>query len=173
MGLGETYMRKSYAVAAALLVSVATPLTLGAQAAADTTRTVLFVCEHGTVKSLLAKLLFERYATAAGLPVRAVSRGTQADSVVPGWMQQALGRDGLALGAWRPQALRAPDLASASYVVSFDVPRSATDAARSPRAQWDGMPSVSQDYAGGRAAIERRVRELVDSLARASERGRQ
>lgn len=37
-----------------------------------------------------------------------------------------------------------------------------------PRAQWDGLPSVTQDYAAGRDAIKARVRLLVDPLRRAT-----
>jgi arsenate reductase (thioredoxin) len=128
--------------------------------------TVLFVCEHGTVKSLLARVLFEQYAREAGLHMRAVSRGTHPDSAVAPWMTQRLTLDGVALGAWRPRALGPQDLAGASYVVSFDVPPAATAATRAPRAQWDGLPSVSQDYARGRDAIDARVHQLVDSLKR-------
>jgi arsenate reductase (thioredoxin) len=130
-------------------------------------QTVLFVCEHGTVKSLMAKVLFEQYAKEVGLQMRAESRGTNADSVVPSWMIRGLTLDQVQLGAWRPQTLAAADLASASYIVSFDVPPAATIAAQSPRAQWDGLPSVSQDYSKGRDAIKARVRQLVDSLKRA------
>ena len=46
------------------------PLMLGAQqATARPASSVLFVCEHGTVKSLLAKLLFDEYAAEVGPPV--------------------------------------------------------------------------------------------------------
>lgn len=161
-------MKRWYRTTAVLTLIVAASLDLGAQRV--TTRapeTILFVCEHGTVKSLLAKVLFEEYAAEVGLPVRALSRGTRADSTVPPWMQQRIADDHFTLGNWRPQALRPEDLASASYVISFDVPSSATAAAGAPRAQWDGLPSVSKDYPSGRDAIKARVHQLVDSLVRA------
>lgn len=129
--------------------------------------TVLFVCEHGTVKSLLAKLLFERLARDAGLKVTAVSRGTKADSAVPAWMQQGLMADRVTLGSWKPRTLQRADLSSASLIISFDIPDSAFATGGVPRARWDDTPSVSKDYAKGRDAIERRVRLLVDSLKRA------
>jgi len=156
-----------------LLIAVGvSPRWLVAQGdSAHPRKTVLFVCEHGTVRSLLAKVLFEQYASEIGLDVRAVSRGTHADSALPTWMQQKLAADRVTLGAWHPQTLRAADLGSASYVVSFDLPPSATAAARAPRAQWDGLPSVSGDYAAGRDAIKSRVHILADSLKRASRKG--
>ena|ERR1043166_5833039 len=132
--------------------------------------TVLFICEHGSVKSLLAKTLFEQYAKDAGLTMTAESRGTHADSVVPPWMITNLATDGLSIGGFKPRQLAEADLIGASMVVSFDVPAEATAAAKSPRAQWDGLPSVTQNYAVGRDAIKARVRQLVDSLKRAARR---
>lgn len=148
------------------------PLSSGAQARTSIAPrdTILFVCEHGTVKSLLAKLEFERQAAAAGLFMTAVSRGSAADSVVPPWMHQALERDGDKLGSWKPQLLQRSDLKSATLVVSFDLPTSTVAGSAGPSQQWDGLPSVSQNYAGGRAAIRQRVSQLVDSLKAARHR---
>ena len=151
------------------MLIAAAPRRLSAQqGVARPQETVLFVCEHETVRSLLAKLLFDEYAAEVGLPMRSVSRGTRADSAVPPWMERKLTTDHVALGAWRPQPLRPLDLAAASYVVSFDVPSAATDGARGARVQWDGLPSVSRDVATGRDALKVRVHQLVDSLKRAS-----
>lgn len=164
-------MKQSHRIAAVLIL-IATSFRLGAQQAAAApvkpVKSVLFVCEHGTVRSLLAKVLFEQYAAEAGLPMQAVSRGTRADSVVPGWMMKGLDADHVTLGSWRPQTLGPADLASAAFVVSFDVPVAATAGARAQRVQWDGLPSVSADYATGRDAIKVRVHALVDSLKRAN-----
>lgn len=164
-------MHRLYTIAAAVLASTAVaPSAGGAQRVpARPTETVLFVCEHGTVRSLLAKLLFEQYAREVGLPMHAVSRGTRADSAVPPWMLRRLAADHVTLGAWHPRTIRPADLTNAAYVVSFDVPRDATAATRAPRAQWDGLPSVSKGYAAGRDAIKVRVHALVDSLKRARE----
>ena len=165
-------MIRRYKTVALLMLGLGVvPRGIGAQQAiAPEQGTVLFVCEHGTVRSLLAKVLFEEYARAVGLQMRAVSRGTRADSVVPPWMTRGLAADHVTLGPWRPQTLRPGDLANASYVVSFDVPRGATAAARAPQTQWDGLPSVSQDYPRGRDAIKARVHQLVDSLKRAKDK---
>jgi hypothetical protein len=121
---------------------------------------------------LLAKVLFEEYAAEVGLNMKAVSRGTRADSIVPPWMLQGLAADHVAIGSWRPQTLLPDDLTNASFVVSFDVPMAATAGARVPQAHWDSLPSVSRDYATGRDAIKVRVHQLVDSLKRASNVGR-
>src|SRR6478736_3505896 len=109
--------------ALAAFVSFCAPLDLsGQRIPATPEKTILFVCEHGTVKSLLAKVLFEQYAQEVGLHMRAESRGTHADSIVPPWMLRGLALDNVDLGSWHPQALRSTDLAAASYIISFDVP---------------------------------------------------
>ena len=164
-------MKQLHRIACVFLLILASSPRAGAQkAASPPAPTVLFVCEHGTVRSLLAKVLFEEYAAEAGLRMQAVSRGTRADSTVPPWMLQGLAADHVTLGSWQPQTLRPMDLASASHVVSFDVPRDATAGTHASREQWDGLPSVSKDYAVGRDAIKARVHQLVDSLKRAEKR---
>ena len=165
-------MKRSHRIAAPLILSAILALTASAQRAVVPPPTVLFVCEHGTVRSLLAKVLFEQYAGEVGLRMKAVSRGTHADSIVPPWMQQGLSADHVVMGPWRPQTLRPEDLADAAYVVSFDVPLSATTGALGQREQWDGLPSVSKDYTNGRDAIKLRVHALVDSLKRAGKPGK-
>lgn len=55
-------------------------------------QTVLFVCEHGAVKSVVAAAHFNRLAAERAFPFRAVSRGTAPDSTVPARIG-----DGLAL----------------------------------------------------------------------------
>lgn len=165
-------MRRLLSIAQIALVC-ALPVTAAAQRASHASHgTVLFVCEHGNVKSLIAKVFFEQYAREAGLDMQALSRGTRADTVVPPWMIRGLSGDHIELGAFHPQQLGPADLAAASYVVSFDVPSAATAAAKAPREQWDGLPSVTENYARGRDSIRARVRHLVDSLKRAERRAR-
>jgi len=46
------------------------------------TRTVVFVCQHGAAKSVLAATLLERLAAEQGLPLRALARGTEPSPLV-------------------------------------------------------------------------------------------
>jgi arsenate reductase len=132
---------------------------------------VLFVCEHGSVKSLLAKLLFEQEARREGLEVRAVSRGISPDAEVPVWMRAALRRDGFDIGQWRPTALSAADIPSAHRVVIFDVNLPSDTEAQPTLERWDGLPPVSEDYLAGRDAIASRIEELVRELKGQAEAG--
>jgi arsenate reductase len=155
------------ALLAALLVTCASTSAAAQQRPAATAPgTVLFVCEHGTVKSLLAKLLFDEYAAEVGLPMRAESRGTAVDSAVPPWMRARLDESPLRFDGFRPRALAAPDLAMADLVVTFDLPPAVVAGAPAPAVRWDSMPAASQRFEASRDAIKARVRALVDSLNR-------
>lgn len=139
-----------------------TPTQVSAADQGSETEKVLFVCEHGSVKSLLAKLLFEQVAAREGLMIHAVSRATAPDAEVPEWMRRALEQDGFNIGSWRPVALSAADVRSARLVVTFDVtlqPEGHTETER-----WDGLPAVSKNYVAGREAIAARIEELVREL---------
>ena len=130
-------------------------------------RQVLFVCEHGSVKSLMGKLLFEQAAAREGLAVTAVSRGTAPDAEVPDWMRAALERDGFQIDAWQPTELSEADIRSARYIVTFDVSLPSNGDAEIEH--WDGLPALSKDYVAGREAIAARVKQLVVELQQANE----
>lgn len=144
------------------------PETLSSQvrpgAVADS-QTVVFVCEHGTVKSVVALAYFRQLAQERRLNIRAISRGTAPDSAVPARVREGLRLDGLPLGPFTPMQFTLADLASAIAVISFDQPTIADIVAgRVPTAQWDGLPAVSEDYRIARDSIRHRVARLVDSL---------
>lgn len=170
--LTRTRMHVRWSGRAGLTTVLATAVTLPSPASAQQAKkvghpvnTVLFVCEHGTVKSLVAKLEFERAARARGLFMRAASRGSAPDSALPPWMRDNLERDGALLGDWRPLRLTQADLDSAIVIVSFDLPTGVFGTSSGRRERWDGLPALSQNYLAGRNAIRTRVRRLVDSLA--------
>jgi arsenate reductase len=138
----------------------------GAPTDAAQPETVLFVCEHGIAKSLIARLLFERYAREAGLTVRAESRATAPDGSLPPWVLAGLGAKRLDAGGFSPRPLDDDALKGATRVVSFDLPDVATTASACAVTgeQWDGVPHASEDFDASHAAIDQRVRELVQRL---------
>jgi arsenate reductase len=172
--MNRLFPRRTFVLASLFFcVQLAGPARAAAQrATASAPSQVLFVCEHGTVKSLLATLLFNEYVAEVGLPMRAISRGSAADSVVPVWMKEKLAANHLTIGSFQPRALGHADLLEAAYVVSFDLPDAVTAGAPAPRARWDSLPPASQDFDGSQRAIKARVHQLVDSLnlARTSRR---
>jgi len=127
---------------------------------------VVFVCEHGAVKSQVAAALFNRTAAERGLAVRAISRGTMPDDDVPDLVRDHLRAAGMEIGDARPVGLRATDGLEARLVVAFDVEVPAEVSRGVPVRRWDGTPSVMSDHVAGCDAIAARVLEMVGELER-------
>ncbi len=151
-------------------------MSLGAQAPAqgvaasgpsESTR-VVFVCEHGSVKSLIAMAYFNRRAQERGLAYRAVARGSAPEPIVPGPVREGLRTDGFDVSDFVPQLFEASDVDDAFLVVSFDQDIAKTVGGRARHFRWDNLPGVLTDYAGGRDAIVRHVDELIDEAARSA-----
>jgi protein-tyrosine-phosphatase len=126
---------------------------------------VVFVCEHGSVKSLVAMEHFNRKARERGLPYHAVARGIVPERAVPEAVQAGLRTDGFETSDFLPQSLTASDVDHAVLVVSFDQDITKVVAGKARHLAWDNLPGVLADYPRGRAAIVKRVDSLVDELA--------
>ena len=127
---------------------------------------VVFVCEHGSVKSLVAMMYFNRRVEERGLPYRAVARGTAPEPIVPAAVRDGLRTDGFEVSAFKPRKLGVSDVDDALLVVSFDQDLSKFLDSKVRYVKWDDLPGVLSDYARGRAEISRHVDELIDALAR-------
>jgi protein-tyrosine-phosphatase len=127
--------------------------------------TVLFVCEHGGAKSVLAATYFNHLATHHGLAMRALARGVSPDAEVPRAVVEGLARAGLAPCIITPVALAQEDLVNAGRVITFDQPQITTRVSQRERViAWNDLPAVSADFDIARDAIVARVRILVDAL---------
>ena len=126
---------------------------------------VVFVCEHGAAKSVLAATEFNLLAEARGVPVRALARGTAPDSTIAPIVIDRLAREGIELATVVPTALASVDLDGALRVVTFDQPQvAAIVPPHVPVETWNDMPAVSADFDGARRAIRANVRVLLDKL---------
>jgi protein-tyrosine-phosphatase len=126
---------------------------------------VVFVCEHGSAKSLVAASLFERMAKEKGVEARAISRGTSPDPSVPEVVVQALRGDGFDVSSFRPQALTSADVAGAARVVAIGVDLGPLGTKAGPRAvRWDGVPPVSTSYPEARRDLVARIERLLEEL---------
>jgi len=157
-----------------LLCSLA--LLFGAQAlaqgiAANSLREpvqVVFVCEHGSVKSLVAMEYFNRSAQKRGLAYRAIARGTAPEPTVPSSVREGLRTAGFDVSHFVPRLFEASDVADALLVVSFDQDIAKIVGGKARHVAWDNLPGVLADYARGRDEIVRHIDELVDELARSA-----
>jgi len=127
------------------------------------TSTIVFICLHGSAKSLIAAQHFTRLAQSRGLDYEAESAGLEPDSEVPPPVVAGLARDGFDVAEYVPRAVDPAHLADAARVVSFgcELP-AATGAAVQER--WDDLPLVSDGFDRARDAIVDRVERLIDSL---------
>lgn len=143
-------------------------LSCGIAAAAEDTaaKQVVFVCEHGNVKSLMAASYFNQLAEQQHLPFHAISRGAAPDSTtVPQPIVAGLRADGIDVSGFRPVKLGQPDLADAAHVVMIGVDLPAGLQARESRIEeWEDVPPASTNYAAARAALQAHVADLIARL---------
>ena len=125
---------------------------------------VVFVCEHGSAKSVLAAIEFNRWAEARGTSMRAVARGTAPDLAIAPVVVERLAQEGVELSE-TPKAFASSELRGAACVVTFDQPQvAAMIPTEVPIETWDGLPAVSSEFDSARRAIRGKVRELLDVL---------
>jgi hypothetical protein len=128
--------------------------------------TVLFVCQHGAAKSVLAAACFQRLADARGARVRALAAGTEPDPELAPAVVRALLAEGIDLRGERPRPLLAADVASARRVVSFGPEVRSPGPSALPVLRWDDVPALSEDFERGRAAILARLPALLEEVCR-------
>jgi arsenate reductase (thioredoxin) len=124
---------------------------------------VLFVCLHGSAKSLIAAEYFNRLATARGLGARATSAGTEPDDAIPPHVIGGLASDGIDVAGRRPRRPTTTDVENATVVVTFGCDLGGLSAGPRRIERWDDVPAVSEDFAKARAAIVARVTVLLDT----------
>lgn len=148
-----------------LVVAVLAALAVaGAPAPAPTH--VVFVCEHGSVKSLIAMAWFDRLAAERGLKLRARSRGTTPDASVPPAIVEKLRGDGFDVSAFEPRALSKADLEGAARVVAIGVDVApVTGGATVAVDRWDAIPPATEGYDQARDALKAEVEALLRKLA--------
>ena len=127
---------------------------------------VLFVCLHGSAKSLIAMGHFRRLAEQRGVSVVVESAGLEADAQIPPRVIEGLSNDGIDVRERQPHQLAAPDVAKASHVVTFACDLGAMDSGSATRVRWDDVPAVSDGYKPARDAIVARVTSLLEELSR-------
>ena len=128
---------------------------------------VVMVCEHGSVKSLMAASLFNRAAAERDLPFRAVARGLTPDKAVPPAIAAALEKEGFAVTDFTPEAISGADMANASRIIAIGVDTKSLGPIAQPIVEtWNDVPAASTDYAAARASLQQHVDALLADLER-------
>jgi len=138
---------------------------MAGQARTATGPAVVFVCEHGAAKSVIATAYFNKIAAERGLPVRATFRGTAPQEALSVRTLEGLHADGIPIPEGRPAGIRDEDVTNATYIfaIGCGLPSKATASGKA--ASWDDVPD-DQGYGPMRDAIKRHVEELIAQLQR-------
>jgi arsenate reductase (thioredoxin) len=129
----------------------------------DHNSTIVFVCEHGAAKSILAAAYFNQLAGENKLSFRAIARGTHPDAELSLKTIAGLQEDGLIPTESIPTQLTLEDVESAKQIVSFcELPEAYRQ--KAVVEQWHEIPAVSEDYEKARDAIIAQLQKLIDDL---------
>jgi protein-tyrosine-phosphatase len=124
---------------------------------------VLFVCEHGTVKSPIARELMRRRAAERGLAVWVRSRGVAPEEGGTPELAAALAADRIDPKREPLQKLRKSDFGWADIIVHFHpVPFNASG---KKLRDWGATPSPNRHYDESMASLTRAIDALLDELA--------
>jgi protein-tyrosine-phosphatase len=150
----------------AILVLIAAANVCGGWAAqaGATGPKVVFVCEHGAAKSVIAAKEMEKLARERGIAVRTATRGTSPDAEIPEYVRSGLKKDGIDVRGVKPVKVTREDLRDADVVVSFGPDLSAM-AGSTRVVDWSATPDVSKDFGAARDSIVKRLQALLDQIA--------
>src|SRR5215213_4980232 len=128
------------------------------------TPTILFVCQHGSAKSVIAAEHFRRLADEARLDLAAATAGLEPDDEIPPHVTSGLLADGFDVSAGRPRRVSERELADAHRIVSFGCDLAGLAPPGMNVVRWDDVPLVSDGYTEARDAIIQRLRNLLNEL---------
>ena len=123
---------------------------------------VLFVCQHGAAKSVIAARHLTELARARGLTLHAAAAGVEPDEVIPAHVIAGLREDGLDDQGTAPQAVTRELLENAQIVVSFGCNLSAVAGDSGRIIHWNDVPAVSDGYDAARTEILSRLHAILD-----------
>ena len=125
---------------------------------------VVFVCLHGSAKSVIAAEQCQRLARERGLVVEAMATGVEPDAEIPLPVIRGLLAEGIDVRGRRPRRVSGDDLAAASRVVAFGCDLTGVAAPGVPIERWDDVPAVSEDFGAARDAIVAHLRRLLSDM---------
>jgi arsenate reductase (thioredoxin) len=124
---------------------------------------IVFVCEHGSAKSIIAISYFNKIAKEKNLSWEAVSRGTTPDAEISAKTKKLLTDDKVPVPQVKPQAITQKDIDEADRVILF-FPLPENIAGRNNLEYWPGIDAVNGDFEKLRDDILAKLLPLIDSL---------
>jgi len=129
---------------------------------------VVFVCEHGAAKSVIATAYFNKLARERGLPYRATFRGTDPQAELSVAALKGLREDGIEIPAGKPTAVAPTDVERATHVFAIGCTLPSVATASGKALSWSDVPET-EGYARTRDAIVKHVTALLDELQHSSQ----
>jgi protein-tyrosine-phosphatase len=155
-------MKSGVRTGLALVLMVAALAGAGAaQGGGD--ETIVFVCEHGAAKSVIATAYFNKLAAERGLPDRATYRGANPQAELSISALKGLREDGLAVPNAKPSPITTGDVTKATHIFAIGCSLPAHAASSRKAESWDDVPD-DRGYAAQRDAIKKHVERLLDQL---------
>jgi arsenate reductase (thioredoxin) len=127
---------------------------------------VVFLCEHGGAKSLIAAEYFNRIAPERGVMLRSVAVGLDPYQEVPGPVVAGLADKGIDVSGHTPAGVAPDTFADSPIVVHFGCDVTEQISPDSRVEDWGDVPAVSEGFTRAHDIILRRVEQLVAALAR-------
>jgi len=123
---------------------------------------VVFVCEHGAAKSIIAAAYFNKLAAERNLNVHAVARGTNPDAELSPNTVAGLQADDVTPTESIPQKLSLRDVENTQRIIAFcELP---VEYRKGTVEQWNEVPPVSEDYEKARDAIVEKINRLFEQI---------
>jgi len=145
-----------------VVIAALSPLASGGVTAEQKT-TVVFVCEHGAARSVIAAAYFNKFAAERHLPYHAIARGASPQDELSVATMKGLEADGVPFERTKPRALTAADTKNAARVMAFcPIPEVLSRTVHVE--EHEDVPDISEDYAAARDKIVAYVKALMDEL---------
>jgi len=129
----------------------------------DKNPTIVFVCEHGAAKSIIAAVYFNKLANETKSSLRAVARGTHPDQELSPKTIVGLRADGLMPTETTPQKLSLTDIETAQTIITFcDLPEEYQN--KVVIEHWNNVPPVSENYEKARDVIIAHLNQLMNTI---------
>jgi protein-tyrosine-phosphatase len=127
------------------------------------TRKVIFVCEHGAGKSVVAAAYFNKIAKDRNLDWEASCRGTNPDEEVSLATKDGLRSDNLLDPTLSPSQLVAGDTANVDRIILFTpLPGDLRTSIKSE--DWSSLPNIDAKYETRRDVLIKKINEFFDSM---------
>lgn len=123
---------------------------------------VVFVCVHGSAKSVIAAEHCRRIAARLGCTIEAVAAGIEPDVAIPPFVVEGLRADGIDVRGRRAAPATRRMLEDAWRVVSFGCDLAPLVSPEVRVERWDDVPAVSEGFETARDVIVRHLRRLLD-----------